>query len=357
MNIWDTYSVKEAMRKLQQQKYRQGERNAQDNNGNQIYVLTDEDKIQCLPKSHQWEYRQQLERRKKLDTWAAPYVFDLQVTTTEYILTMKGHPQLSAGVGFSRKIISIRDVTNSPDQEQFFLETINKMKRELGWKASVPKIDLSVPLTVPEIKSLDEIRAEMVKRGQENPVMASKKKPQVPRCPEHGSVMEPREAGVLGCPILDCAVELRKKPHTGEAFKRKGDTVPLSESDPDYIAKAAAEANAVTQANVDRILGVDGDVVVSAAPIPVGILNPGDVAGKRMQGFNGQGVSQVYQVNDNFPELVVRDSVDGTRTFIRQQVDGGYVYIDLSTVNPIFSVKRSFGGLTECELVINPRPV
>ena len=221
--VLNSAAVKHSINQLVQTKYRQGQRNTKNEQGQDVYVPTPEDIMSCLPPAYKPLYQVEVDRLQRLAIAGCPYLFELKVTTTEYILYLK--PVLpNSGIPIARRILSIKEVEAQSDQEQFFLDSIHAMKRELGWQGG--KIDKGFldreMLVRNEIKEAREASANEPSE-KKNTTQKPKK---LPLCPEHGNPLEPRAEGVLGCPVPDCAVEMRRKPKMGADFKRSGETVP-----------------------------------------------------------------------------------------------------------------------------------
>lgn len=159
-----------------------------------------------------------IERVERLGIYADPYGITVNATTTEYIVHLKS--KMSSGVGISRKIISRRDLDSLPDPEAFMADMIQNMKKELGWNgAPVSHAYVEGEMRRREQMQIDAERQAVAAEVTLDIEPASTKpaKKNLPRCPEHGNSMEPREAGVLGCPIQGCTVEMRKKAAVGAA--------------------------------------------------------------------------------------------------------------------------------------------
>lgn len=221
--VLNSAAVKHSINQLVQTKYRQGQRNTKNERGQDVYVATPEDILSCLPHKYKPLYQVEVDRLQRLAIAGSPYLFELKVTTTEYILYLK--PVLpNSGIPIARRVLSIKEVEAQPDQEQFFLDNIHAMKRELGWQGGkIDKDFLDREMVVRN--AIKEAREASANEPSENKKPTQKPK-KLPLCPEHGNPLEPRAEGVLGCPIPDCAVELRRKPKTGADFKRSGEMVP-----------------------------------------------------------------------------------------------------------------------------------
>ena len=173
-------------------------------------------------------------RVERLEIYAEPYGIMINASTTEYIIHLKPKMQ-GTGVGIARKIISREEVDRADcDSETYLADHIFNMKYELGWRGN--RVNKSY--VDGEIRRREQMRIDAEGQARSaaqvvidgaigiDPVPVAKKKPNRPRCSEHGNELEPREVGVLGCPIPGCTMELRKKAVVGAAFKRVGDVAP-----------------------------------------------------------------------------------------------------------------------------------
>lgn len=186
-----------------------------------------------------------LDRVERLEIYADPYGITINATTTEYIIHLKSKIP-GAGIGVSRKILARAEVDRADhDSETYLADHIFNMKYELGWRGmrvSKSYVDGEMRRREQMLKE-DAAKARIEAEAAFNasiafdenglvvdpvPIVLVKKK--APQCPEHGNALEPREVGVLGCPIEGCTVTMRKKATVGAAFTRSGETVPAPAS-------------------------------------------------------------------------------------------------------------------------------
>lgn len=198
----------------------------------------------------------------------------------------------------------------------------------------------------------EELGARVSKEVKsEVPIVTVKSLSKMLTCPDHGNEMVPGEPGVLKCPIDGCSREARKKTN-GAAFKRAGVTVPP----PNAAVKDAAEltVESATAAS-DTVLP---NVIALTPPASEEKVWP-TLAGKKDQGFNGQGALREYEPNNNTVQFCIGT---GGRMFLVQETSGGCVYIDVTTAGPDYQMKRTMNGLgqaglIECELRLCPSPI
>jgi hypothetical protein len=254
----------------------------------------------------------------------AHYVLPLKFRATclidGYEVSLKG-PE-----GYAKRKIGNADLIVAGDPTHVFMEAIEDMKRELGVGH---RAKVAADQTLIDKEEAAQLLVQAVADLKAEP------KPKMLTCPEHGNVMEPAEEGALRCPIQGCSRVARKKTKVMLGNKPAEDVV--------------NEINANLGENLlnpDLLPPLRSRTTMEALP-----------PGKSGQGFNGQGARQEYLANEKIPELVR----DGHRLFLRQQTDSGYVYIDLSVIDPAYTLDVRNGQddieLLIHPLVIHPRPV
>lgn len=188
-------AVQKKMMELQQRKYRQGHRNATDRNGNPAYTLTEDDRISCLDPQMQAVVRDEKQKVQKLADYAKPFEFSLGIgeMPPSYIVNIT-HPSW----GHARRSGLASQIDKMSNPETWFKQQIDSMKKELGYRAQVEKLE-------------EKIRQKNEK-GYSVTDKRSRKKAEPLHCPDHGNeLVRGEDANTLVCTVVGCTKKARRK--------------------------------------------------------------------------------------------------------------------------------------------------
>jgi hypothetical protein len=277
------------------------------------YVLTDEDKISCLP----IEYQDAMRQFNRVAKYAQPCVFTVETKAYTNGKNVFRVSLRAPGGNFSTRESTVEFIEQmSPDsQEKYVIKLVSDMKRELG----VPDLQLPEEIPVPPTTFN---------------VVNKRNKGELPTCPEHKEKLAPAEPGVLKCPILGCETKMVRKSFAEKVGAKKTPVQTIEEN----IAKLNDRPSPPT----DNLPPVD------VPPIPKDAI---DNAMEQMNKLIGQAMAvPPVMMTERSARPFFRQ--EGGRTFIAQQTPAGLAYVDVTECHPEIRITRDRLGLMDSSMVL-----